>query len=160
MFGRKRLVGCQAAIASRLAPTMDRRTPCAPHHSTGRALARLQLVILIHPPLREAEWRCSSGGRREAPCGEAAHIERRSKRSRPEAMPPDEYRSEGTPSLSEGPDAGAKTFGYFLSFEKVTRRKGETLSGRYRRNGYALSQQQPGRLPGRLAPNRRQQKTR
>ena len=45
----------------------DPRTP-APHHSTGRALARLQLLILIWllilicPPLREAEWRCSSGG--------------------------------------------------------------------------------------------------
>src|SRR5476651_696730 len=33
----------------------------APHHSLGRALARL-LLILLYPPLREAEWRCSSGG--------------------------------------------------------------------------------------------------
>ena len=112
------------------------RTPFAPHHSTGRALARLQLLNLIHPPLRQAEWRCSSGGRRAAPCGEAAHIERRSKRSRPEAMPPDEYRNEGTPSLSEGPDAWGETFGPFGAFAKGTRRKGETISGRYRRNGY------------------------
>jgi hypothetical protein len=37
-------------------------TPFASHHSSGRALARLQPLILIHPPLREAEWRCSSGG--------------------------------------------------------------------------------------------------
>ncbi|TVT84802.1 hypothetical protein FPT12_06950 [Pseudomonas sp. H3(2019)] len=36
------------------------------HHSTGRALARLPLLILIHPPLRQAEWRCSSGGGRAA----------------------------------------------------------------------------------------------
>jgi hypothetical protein len=55
-------------------------------------------------------------------------------------MPPDEYRNEGTPSLSEGPDAGGEPFFayFFLAFEKkVSRRKGETLSGRYRRNGYA-----------------------
>ncbi len=32
------------------------------HHSSGRALARLQLLILIHPPPRKAEWRRSSGG--------------------------------------------------------------------------------------------------
>src|SRR3990167_6507933 len=71
----KRLVGCQAAFASRLAPTFGLRTSVrdwsavrppsraslAPtriqrtafdsHHSSGRALARLQLLILIHPPL-------------------------------------------------------------------------------------------------------------
>ncbi|KPG89210.1 hypothetical protein AEQ67_32950 [Pseudomonas sp. RIT-PI-q] len=79
----------------------------------GRALARLQLLILIHPPLRKAECRCSSGGRRAAPFDAVEHIERRSSRSRPEAMRPDEYRSEGTPSLSEGPDAGARLFGSF-----------------------------------------------
>jgi hypothetical protein len=76
-------------------------------------------------------------------------------------MPPDECRSEGTPSLSEGPDArGEPFFAYlFLAFEKkVSRRKGETLSGRYRRNGYVLDQQKPGRLPGRLAPNRTNKK--
>src|SRR5471030_796671 len=59
----------------------DPHTTPALHHSTGRALARLQL--LIYPPLREAEWRCLSGGGRVAPCGAAAHIERRSSRSRP-----------------------------------------------------------------------------
>jgi hypothetical protein len=54
-------------------------------------------------------------------------------------MPPDEYRNEGTPSLSEGPDArGEPFFAYFfLAFEKkVSRRKGETPSRRYRSNGY------------------------
>src|SRR5471030_2578523 len=68
-------------------------------------------------------------------------------------MPPDEYRNEGTPSLSEGPDArGEPFFAYFfLAFEKkVSRRKGETLSSRYRRNGYVLGQQNKGRLSGRL----------
>jgi hypothetical protein len=55
-------------------------------------------------------------------------------------MPPDECRNEGTPSLGEGPDAWGETFGYFGAFAKVTRRKGETLSGRYRRNGYVPDQ--------------------
>ncbi len=127
-----------------------RCTRFAFHHSLGRALARL-LLILICPPLREAEWRRSSGGGRVAPCGEAAHIERRSKRSRPEAMPPDECRSEGTPSPGEGPDAGAKPFAYFSAFGKVSRCKSETASSRYRRNGYVRHQQQHGRLPGRQA---------
>jgi hypothetical protein len=116
--GRKRLVGWPGAIAAmrrpdKPAPTINRGTPPAPHHSTGRAVARLQL--LIYPPLRQAEWRRSSGGGRVAPCGEAALIERRSSRSRPEAMPPDECRNEGTPSLSEGPDVGASLFfAYFF----------------------------------------------
>ncbi|VVO55323.1 hypothetical protein PS874_00377 [Pseudomonas fluorescens] len=39
------------------------------------------------------------------------------------------------PSLGEAPNGGAKAFGYFALF-KVTRRKGGTLSSRYRRNGY------------------------
>ncbi len=125
-----------------------RCTRFAFHHSLGRALARL-LLILICPPLREAEWRRSSGGGRVAPCGEAAHIERRSKRSRPEAMPPDECRSEGTPSLGEGLDAGAKTFASFGAFAKGSRRKGETISSRYRRNGY-VHLKEIGRLSGRL----------
>ena len=54
-------------------------------------------------------------------------------------MPPDGHRSEGTPSFSEVPYAwGEPFFAYFfLAFEKkVSRRKGETLSGRYRSNEY------------------------
>ena len=39
------------------------------------------------------------------------------------------------PSLGEAPNGGAKAFGYFALF-KVTRRKGGTLSSRYRSNGY------------------------
>ncbi|AZD02123.1 hypothetical protein C4K27_2929 [Pseudomonas chlororaphis subsp. chlororaphis] len=41
----------------------------------------------------------------------------------------------GNPSLSEDRTLGARAFGYFGLF-KVTRRKGETLGGRYRSNGY------------------------
>jgi len=122
------------------------------HHSSGRALARLPLLILIHPPPRKAERRCSSGGRRAAPFDEVEHIERRSSRSRPEAMRPDEYRSEGTPSLGEGPYVRGERF--LLTFlgacKKVSRRKGETVSRRYRNNGYVHGQQETGRLSGRL----------
>jgi hypothetical protein len=57
-------------------------------------------------------------------------------------MPPDEFRSEGTPSLSEGPYVRGETFGYFGAFAKVTRCKSGTLSGRYRSNGYVLDQEQ------------------
>jgi hypothetical protein len=54
-------------------------------------------------------------------------------------MPPDEYRSEGTPSLSEGPYARGETFWFLLGrLPKGTRRKGETISRRYRKNGYVL----------------------
>jgi len=43
-----------------------------------------------------------------------------------------------------------ETFWFLLGrLSKVTRRKGETISGRYRRNGY-VHQQEIGRLSGRL----------
>jgi hypothetical protein len=62
-------------------------------------------------------------------------------------MPPDECRSEGTPSLSEGPYARGETFWFLLGrLPKGTRRKGETISRRYRSNGYVLNQ--PGSLVG------------
>jgi hypothetical protein len=64
-------------IASKLAPTGAGYTR-ALHHSSGRALARLQLLILIHPPLREAEWRCSSGEWRAAPFDAVEHAACRS----------------------------------------------------------------------------------
>ncbi|KAB0491793.1 hypothetical protein EIY72_14350 [Pseudomonas vancouverensis] len=78
----------RSAARSKLAPTevqeqKQKQKPRTPHtppasnHSKGRALARLQLLILLHPPPRQAEWRCSSGGRRAASFGEAKHIERR-----------------------------------------------------------------------------------
>jgi hypothetical protein len=44
------------------------------------------------------------------------------------------------PSLSEAPNGGAKPFGSFLAFEKGTRCKSETISSRYRSNGYVLIQ--------------------
>jgi hypothetical protein len=57
--------------------------------------------------------------------------------------PPNQCRMTGTPSLGEVPSGGARallvTFGWAGtpgSFPKVTRRKGGTLSGRNRSNGY------------------------
>src|SRR5690349_10114391 len=71
------------------------------------------------------------------------------------AMPPDEYRSEGTPSLSEGPYVRGETFWFLLGrLPKGTRCKSETASRRYRRNGYVHHQKKPLRgaqgLRGRL----------
>ena len=101
----ERLVGWQAAFvgtppgASPLPQKSNGRSAYtfALHHSSGRALARLQLLILIHPPPRQAEWRCSSGDWRAAPFGAAELIACRSREADRRAMPPDEYRSEGTP---------------------------------------------------------------
>ena len=71
-------------------------------------------------------------------------------RSKPEALRPDQSRSEGTPSLSEWAERRSKPFGLpFRRLEKVTRRKGETASRRTRSNGYSLSQPERGRLSGR-----------
>ncbi|AZF57969.1 Threonine synthase [Pseudomonas sp. R11-23-07] len=64
--------------------------------------------------------------------------------------PPNHCRITGTPSLGEVPSGGARAFCLLLRFSKVRRRKGGTLSRRYRSNGYVLAQiQHPGRLSGR-----------
>ena len=62
-------------------------------------------------------------------------------------MPTDEYRSEGTPSLSEGPYVRGERFllPFLGACKKGSRRKGETISRRYRRNGYVHSQQKTSR---------------
>jgi hypothetical protein len=51
------------------------------------------------------------------------------------------------PSLSEAPSGGAQPFASFLAFEKGSRCKSETISRRYRSNGYALRQQFHTGLP-------------
>jgi hypothetical protein len=101
-------------------------------------------LFLIFRPFGRPSVGVHQGVRRVAPCGAAAHIERRSSRSRPEAMPPDGHRSEGTRSLSEAPYAGAKTFWLLLRrLSKVTRCKSETARSLYRRNGYVPNTQNP-----------------
>ena len=90
-------VGRQAVFAGKsdrhtAAPTEEQRQSsphrAASHHSSGRALARLQLLILIHPPPRKAERRCLSGDGRAAPFDAVELIACRSKRSRPEGNAP------------------------------------------------------------------------
>ncbi len=51
-------------------------------------------------------------------------------------VPPEQCRSEGTPSLGEAPDAGAGALCLLWGFSKVSRCKSETLSSRDRSNGY------------------------
>ena len=72
-------------------------------------------------------------------------------RSKPEALRPDQYRSEGTPSLSERAERRSKRFWLLLRrLSKVTRRKGGTLRSRYRSNGYVPDQSEHHRLIRRL----------
>ena len=70
-------------------------------------------------------------------------------------MPPDQSRSEGTPSLSEGPYVRAETFWLLLGrLPKVTRRKGGTPRSRYRSNGYTpTSQEHPITAHKKKCPN-------
>ncbi len=76
--------------------------------------------------------------------------------------PPNQCRIAGTPSLSEVPSGGARAFCLLLRFSKVSRRKGGTLSRRYRSNGYVLIALQQsgarplaeGQLGGRRLPGR------
>ncbi|AWA41331.1 hypothetical protein DBV33_22960 [Pseudomonas fluorescens] len=75
-------------------------------------------------------------------------------------MPPDQSRNEGTPSHSEAPNAGAKPFGYFGAFAKVTRCKSGTASRNTRRNGYSpkpktawSAQRPPSQSPKLTAPS-------
>ncbi|OXR35230.1 hypothetical protein PSUM_04920 [Pseudomonas umsongensis] len=49
------------------------------------------------------------------------------------------------PSPSEAPSGGAKPFASFLVFEKGSRCKSETISRRYRSNGYVRRQPIPHR---------------
>ncbi|VVP48814.1 hypothetical protein PS880_05242 [Pseudomonas fluorescens] len=97
------------------APTIKWCTPAALHHSSGRALARLQLLILICPPLREAEWRCSSGEWRAAPFDAVEHAACRSSRSRPEGSVPGwiPERRNAEPKRGAG-RSGRAFFAYFF----------------------------------------------
>jgi hypothetical protein len=127
----------------------DRTTPCR-----SDTLLWLLILLLIHPPLRQAEWRHSSGERARSAVRRSRTHREEVQRSKPEAMSPDGCRSEGTPSPGEGPDAWGEPFGSFwLSrhsgrLPKGTRRKGETISRRYRSNGY-VHQQEQGRQTNR-----------
>ena len=94
-----RVVGSKAAIASRFTPTEKQSSPDKPHafhHSNGRVSARRKLLILPCRPLRQAEWRGLSGGGSAATVWRSQTHREEVQRSKPEAMPPDEHRNEGT----------------------------------------------------------------
>ena len=80
--------------------------------------------------------------------GEARSAVRRSRthreevqRSKPEAMPPDEHRNEGTPSHSEGPYVRVKTFASFGAFAKGSRPSGRNHQRPQPKNGYVPKDQ-------------------
>jgi hypothetical protein len=98
---------------------------------------------------REAEWRCSSGEWRAAPFDAVEHAACRSSRSRPEGSVPGWIPERRNAEPKRGAGRWGKTFWFLLwRLTKGTRRKGETVSGRYRRNGY-VHLREIGRLPGR-----------
>ncbi|QFS55779.1 hypothetical protein FD951_14970 [Pseudomonas chlororaphis subsp. aurantiaca] len=87
-------------------------------------------MILIHPPHRQASFRCSSGDWRAAPLDAVEDIVWRSKRSRPESMPPDGRRNEGT-RAQRGPYAGASVFWLLFAGPAFRRlKKSDPPSGR------------------------------
>jgi len=138
-----------------LAPTGT--APAKPNQTTRSSVSSPRR-LLIHPPLRQAEWRHSSGEWARSAVRRSRTHREEVQRSKPEAMSPEGCRSEGTTSLSERPYAwGQRFFAYFFLalVKKVSRRKGETIGGRYRRNGYA---RRKAAIASKLAPTERQQK--
>ena len=129
-------------------------------HPPSRSSVSSPRLLLIHPPLREAEWRRLSGEWRAAPFDVVEHAACRCSEANRRAVSPDECRSEGTPSLGEGPDAGARPLLPLGRLPKGVGRQGETASGRYRRNGYVPGQQETSRLSGRLREQARSHRDR
>ncbi len=147
----KRLVGCQAAITSRLTPTKSRSAYGFCFSPLIRPSVSSPAALDLDPPAPFGRLsggvHPGSGAQRRSTQSNTLHVGRREADRR--AVSPDGYRSEGTPSLSEGPDAWGETFWFLLwRLTKGTRRKGETASCRYRRNGY-VHLKEIGRLSGR-----------
>jgi hypothetical protein len=65
---------------------------------------------LLYPPRRQAEWRDLSGGGSAATVWRSQTHREEVQRSKPEAMRPDEFRNEGTPSPSERAERWGKAF--------------------------------------------------
>ncbi len=91
------------SFASRLAPTWIGVQP-AFHHSTGRALARLQLLILMHRPLERP-----SGGSAQWATRHGCRVSRARPWMADRGGPTEQDRSEGMPSLSEAPNERGKS---------------------------------------------------
>ncbi|CAI8768636.1 conserved hypothetical protein [Pseudomonas sp. IT-P294] len=80
------------------------RNASAPHHSTSRAVTRLQLLILMPRPLERpsagsAQWATRHGCRVSRPRPWMADG----------GVPTEQDRSEGMPSLSEAPNVRGKS---------------------------------------------------
>ncbi len=93
-----------ASRASPLPHKADRRTAFAPHHSTGRALARLQLLILMHRPIERP-----SGGSAQWATRHGCRVSRPRPWMADGGGPTEQDRSEGMPSLSEAPNVRGKS---------------------------------------------------
>ncbi|TBN30907.1 hypothetical protein EYC95_30060 [Pseudomonas sp. BGI-2] len=93
---------------------MDLRTAFALHHSLGRALARLQLLILTHRPLERP-----SGGSAQWATRHGCRVSRPRPWMADGSGPTEQDRSEGMPSHSEAPSVRGKsplvTLGLFQS---------------------------------------------
>ncbi len=146
-----RLVGCQAAIASRLTPT-EKQKPTARSSPLNRMSVSSAAALDLKGPFGRLSGGVYPGVGAQRPFGEAKHIERRcseaNRRRCPRMNPVTKE-----PEPRRGPNAGAQRFGYFLAFEKVTRCKSGTASGSTQNNGYsqrttrAWSARRPPRKP-------------
>jgi hypothetical protein len=76
----------------------------APHQSTGRALARLQLLILMHRPLERP-----SGGSAQWATRHGCRVSRPRPWMADGGGPTEQDRSEGMPSLGEAPNERGKS---------------------------------------------------
>ncbi|MGF6517744.1 hypothetical protein ABH912_005210 [Pseudomonas sp. BT76 TE3572] len=103
-----------AASLRSTAPTGGRGCTHASHHSTGRALARLPLLILMHRRLERP-----SGGSAQWATRHGCRVSRPRPWMADGGGPTEQDRSEGMPSLGEAPNESGKsalvTFALFES---------------------------------------------
>ncbi len=93
-----------AASFHSTAPTGERGCTHAPYHSTGRALARLQLLISMHRPLERP-----SGGSAQWATRHGCRVSRPRPWMADGGGPTEQDRSEGMPSLGEAPNERGKS---------------------------------------------------
>jgi hypothetical protein len=128
-----------ASRASPLPHKADRRTAFASHHSTGRALARLQLLILrCTPPISGGFVPVLRSGQPGMDAGLAAPGHGWPMAAGPRSR----TGARACRALARHRTKGARALGYLGLFQ-VTRCKSETNSRRDRRNGYVPRHQPP-----------------
>ncbi len=134
--GSWRLVGFQAAIASRLTPTAKQKPTAGSSPLHGRVSARRKLLILTHRPVGRLSGGIDPGVGAQRPFGEAKCIERRCSEANRRRCARIDPGAKEPRALASGPNVRAQTFGSFGAFAKGTRCKSETASGNTRSNGY------------------------